>query len=173
MATNPPIVDRIMDQLRLKLPGALDGVTQLELWNTVDDFLTRTNVWIDETTVELKPGKLVYEFSPSAAGASVRRIMDVRNTAGTRSTTKAWMPVPGTLQIASGVSDKLDIVVVTAVTIADPGKRQVYPSLPEWMWSEYQTELIDGTIGRMMGQPAKPYSNPQLAAYHLKSYSSG
>jgi hypothetical protein len=172
MATNP-LIDRIMDQLRLKLPGALDGVTQIELWNTVDDFLCRTNVWIADTEVKLKPDKIQADLDSPTAGASIWRLMELRNEDGSHYPVAAWIPVPGTLQFASPSNEAKVLVATVALTIGDPGKRQVYPDMPDWIWSDYYDVLIDGTIGRMYGQPAKPYSNPQMAAYHLKSFTSG
>src|SRR6478609_1794523 len=151
MATNP-LIDRVMDQIRVKMPGALDGVTQMELWNTLDDFLVRTNVWTGETEVKLKVGKL---------------------EDGTNYPIKAWISTPGTITFASGVSEPKTIVATVALTVGDPGKRQVYPDVPDWIWGDYYDVIIDGTIGRLFGHPAKPYSNPQMALFHLKQYSAG
>jgi len=172
MATNP-LIDRVMDQIRVKMPGALDGVTQMELWNTLDDFLVRTNVWTGETEVKLKVGKLEADLDSPTAGASIWRLMAVKNEDGTNYPIKAWISTPGTITFASGVSEPKTIVATVALTVGDPGKRQVYPDVPDWIWGDYYDVIIDGTIGRLFGHPAKPYSNPQMALFHLKQYSAG
>ena len=37
--------ERTMNELRIRIPGALDSVLQLELFNVCDDFLQGTNIW--------------------------------------------------------------------------------------------------------------------------------
>lgn len=40
----------------------------------------------------------------------------------------------------------------------------------EWMWSTFHEAFLDGTLGRMFSATSKPYSNPQLAQYHMKRF---
>lgn len=42
--------------------------------------------------------------------------------------------------------------------------------LPDIAYAQHYDALLDGLLGRLYSQPAKPYSNPQLAAYHLKRF---
>src|SRR6187399_603582 len=43
-------------------------------------------------------------------------------------------------------------------------------NLPEWMWSMFFQDWLDGTLGRLHGMVAKPWSNTQMASYHGKRF---
>lgn len=42
--------------------------------------------------------------------------------------------------------------------------------LDEWMFDMYFQDWLNGVLGNMFIMPAKPWSNPQLATYHLKRF---
>lgn len=42
--------------------------------------------------------------------------------------------------------------------------------LEEWMFSTFHEAWVSGTLGRLMGSIAKPYTNPAMAAYHGKRF---
>lgn len=42
--------------------------------------------------------------------------------------------------------------------------------IEEWMADTFHEYWMDGLQGRMMGQINKPYSNPQMAGYHMKRF---
>ncbi len=50
--------------------------------------------------------------------------------------------------------------------------REDATSLPDIAATEHMDALMDGLLGRMFEHPAKPYSNPTLAQYHLKRFRS-
>jgi hypothetical protein len=41
-----------------------------------------------------------------------------------------------------------------------------------WVLNLYMNDVINGVLGRMMGQTAKPYSNAQLSVLHARKFSS-
>ena len=172
MATNP-YIDRIMDRVRIRVPGTLDGVTQIELFDAVNEFLANTNAWQDTIEVELKPGKFVYDLTPSGGSAETWRIMSVKNVDGTPYRLPAWMTIPGELQTSSDVTEKTKIMVTVALAPGLMGKKQTYPDIPDYIWNDYYDIILDGVISRLMSQPAKPYSNPQMALFHGKKFNSG
>jgi hypothetical protein len=57
-----------------------------------------------------------------------------------------------------------------ALSIDDPVQKDGYPEFPAWILEKYGVGLLDGVVGRMMLQPAKPYTNPQLGAAHLNAF---
>jgi hypothetical protein len=58
MACTP--ADRLMQSLRVRVPGATDGVIELELFNVVDEFLRRTSAWKYDQEIALIEGNLEY-----------------------------------------------------------------------------------------------------------------
>jgi len=45
--------------------------------------------------------------------------------------------------------------------------------LPQEMWSNWFETLLDGTMFRLYGMPAKPWSSPQNAQYHGTRFRQG
>lgn len=43
-------------------------------------------------------------------------------------------------------------------------------TIPTWMFARYFQDWVDGTLSKMFSQPAKPWSNPQLAIYHGRCF---
>jgi hypothetical protein len=42
--------------------------------------------------------------------------------------------------------------------------------LEEWMYEMFFQDWVDGTLGRLFGMPAKPWSNKELMVYHGKRF---
>jgi hypothetical protein len=160
--------NRLMDQLRVRLPGALDGTLKLELFSTVDDFLQSTNCWQEEVPFEVNPSEKTY-YVFTIANASITRLMEIRTSYG--SPVSAKMPEPGTIQLHTDPAKVETYVATVSLTITDPPDNEGYPEFPEWILGRYANEILDGVLGRMMSQIAKPYSQPQLASFHMKRFS--
>jgi hypothetical protein len=45
--------------------------------------------------------------------------------------------------------------------------------LPAEVWSTWFETLKSGCLGRLYGQPARPYSSPQLAQVHTQKFNAG
>jgi hypothetical protein len=61
--------------------------------------------------------------------------------------------------------------VVKNVTL--PTTREDVPIVPEQLLRVYSVHLLDGLLGKMMGQQAKSYSNSAMSMYHLKRFRTG
>lgn len=72
-------MDRLMNTLRINLPGAVDSAIQLELFNAIDEHLRRTNAWRYETDIRLAQGHVRYPIFPPAGTALVRAIGVTQN----------------------------------------------------------------------------------------------
>lgn len=162
------LTDRLMDNLRVKLPGAIDPSIKNELWNTVNDACRNGHLWRETVDVPLVEGDNTYYPTPD--GAEILHIFQISHP---------------TLDVSNAVFDLGILVLTTLPRAADleyPAflNAALAPSLdagadpenliPADMWSEHFQLWLDGTLARMMAQPAKPYSNPALAAFHLRAY---
>ena len=64
--------DRILQTLRVHVPGVTDPMLQLELFNVMDEFFRRTSAWRYEDAFDLQIGKSEYAFSTPADTTVVR-----------------------------------------------------------------------------------------------------
>jgi len=154
----------IMDYLRLNLPGALDGVLEMEISNTLDEFLSKTNAWVERLPVRVRPGKYDYIIKP-ASGLMVR-LLGVGGA-----DPDIW--VPAAMHGLDTLSFRDDPGVTetwTAHVVVKQSPNAGLESIPEWIYENHRLAVQHGVIGRMMTQNAKPYSNERLAIYHMRKF---
>lgn len=161
-------ITRLMKNLRIALPGAVDDAIKLEVFNTLNDFFQGSNCWREDIEVEIVPGVSTYELLPMGPAAIVR-LMRVVDSNGL--TVKAWLDL-GTrdlvLETVPSVADTYTVSV--SLTVNDPIDREGYPVFPAWVLNLYMNDISSGIMARMMVQSAKPYSNARLAAYHARDF---
>ena len=160
--------DRLMNDLQVHLPGATVNAIRLELWNMLDDFCREGLAWRETIDVPLTAGVSEYAITP--AGTDIVRVYSVDHATLDLTGTNHEF---GTLAFYNTptASDALNSAyVVAALAPAITQGADVESLVPEDMWSKHHRTFLKGTLGLMMAQPAKPYSNPQLAAFHWKGY---
>lgn len=159
-----PLKQRLMDNLQVRLPGALAGVIQLELFNVMGALFEQSSCWKEDVTFKVKSGVATYEIAPSA-GVITR--LDALVDANDFSV-PASMAVPGVIDLL--LTPAADTTyTATMILSVDPGgvDKEGIPDAPDWVFQKYQLGLQDGVLAAMMSQPAKPYSNLNLARVHL------
>jgi hypothetical protein len=160
---------RIRDNLRINLPGALDGVLQLELFNTVDEFCRGSMAWTETLSIPLIAGQVTY--LPTPANQVILTVY-----VGTHPTADlsgmiydqeqfilTLITLPTAADVAAG---NLLLDVALAPTADTP----VDSLLPGRLWTRFHQSIFHGCMGRMMSQKAKPYSDPTLGTYHLRRF---
>jgi len=162
-------INRIMDNLRIRLPGAVDELMKLELFNTLNDFFQDTNLWRVRLQFSTEVGARSYSLAPLPSSAYVR-LISLIDSKGLG--VSATMDVPGTIILATVPNTVQQLVAELTLTVDDPMSVENYPICPDWALNKYQNDIVDGVLGRMMSQAAKPYSNTQLALYHARSFRS-
>lgn len=153
-----------MNNLRIHLPGAVDGTIKLEIYNAMNDFFQDSNVWRENIDFMTSPGESSYQITPSGPSTFVR-LMGVAD--------ENQYPVGGYMDLVTGdlvLSDTpanaVSYVAQVSLTLNEPLNKEGFPFFPPWVLNLYMTDMISGVLSRMLSQPAKPYSNVQLAAYH-------
>lgn len=163
-------VNRLMDNLRISLPGAIDDALRMEVFNTLNDFFQGTNIWREDIEVEVAAGETHYEILPSGPANIVRLIGVIDHN---KLPAKAVLDlITGELALAEAPSQSATYTAQVVLTVNDPLDREGYPVFPMWVLNLYQNDIISGVLGRMMSQPAKPYSNVQLAVAHSRAFNS-
>jgi hypothetical protein len=163
--------DRLMVELRNRVPGAIDNQLKDAIWNTLNDFCRDAWVWRETIDITLIVGEV--QYTVAVPGADVVHALNVTHA---------------TLDTSGALFEYDTLMLATAPLLGDVGtpafvQAVLTPSLsvgadvegliPADMWSTHHQTILDGTLERMYSQPAKPFSNPQLAAYHHRAYSSG
>src|SRR5262249_51152992 len=85
---------------------------------------------------------------------------------------KAVMITPGDITLKVAPSEAATYTATVALTIDDPVGKDGFPEFPAWVLTKYGTGILDGLLGRLMAQPAKPYTNPGLAVIRTKNFMS-
>lgn len=162
-------LDRLMDSLRITLPGALDSAIKEELWNCVDEFCRHTDAYRQIVSIPLIVGETLYELEPT--NSKIIRLFSI--THPTLNVRDAFYDIlDEKLYVAdTPQAEDLEFELTLEVSLAPPSD-DTDPAnwVPEEIWSRFYHAFMDGTLGRMHGQAAKPYSAQQKAAYHLSRF---
>lgn len=172
-------VNRLMDNARVRLPGALDTAIYAEFFSALDTFLRGTNVWQQTFDVEVdpttdtrlaNPDAYIFQFFPPAGAVSVR-LLSTLDANGTPVPSR--MDTPNYLFLDYSPSEVATYKVTVSLSVTDPVSRTGHPICPDWIIDTYQDTILDGILARMMSQAAKPYSSVTMASYHASAFKSG
>lgn len=172
-------VTRLMNNARIRLPGATDSALQQELFMVMDEFFKFTNVWTEDVPLTIPgtdPAGTIYPIATNEP-ANITQLMWVFGASTDPKTVRgspisAAMSVIGELTLALQPSSDQNIVVTVALTVQDPVNRDGYVVFPTWVMQRYGDTILDGLLGRMMTQANKPWTNNQMSVYHLRSFNS-
>lgn len=162
------LTDRLLNDLRVRLPGATDGMLQREVWLTLNDFCREGLAWREQVEVPLVDAVSTYDVAPN--GTEVVVVYGVSHpTMDLQGAVYSFGKL--LLTAAPSAADLITPVFVeAALTPALDVGADLEGLIPSDMWSEHHEVILNGVLGRMLAQPAKPYSNPALAAFYVKSY---
>ncbi len=165
---NSPAVQRLFNSVTSRLPGILDSQVQDEFFETIDELFTETNAWKEEVPFETITDVTNYDVIPTG-NAKTLRLMWVVNDEGRPIV--GTMATPGCLVLGKKPSqDGLTYNASIALSITDPTDRDNLPVFPSWVLDKYRAYIFEGLVGRLMSQPAKPYTNQTMSVYHLRRW---
>lgn len=160
-------LNRLMDSLRIRLPGAVDSNIQNELFAALDEFLQKSNIWTEDVEFSVQAGVTTYTILPSGV-ATINRLMGVVDA--NQLPVAVSMAIPGEIVLVYEPTTTGTYTAQVSLTISDPTTRDGYPVLPDWILGQYGNDILDGVLGRMMSQIAKPYTNERMAIYHMQRF---
>jgi hypothetical protein len=161
--------DRLVNELQVKLVGSTINLLRLEIWNMLNDFCRESWAWRETIQTTLTAGEDTYAITPVGteivAALSVDHdTLDLTGVAYEFGTITLYT-APSAADVAAG-----DLNTVVALAPAINTGSDIENLIPADMWSKHHKAFVNGVLAMMMVQPAKPYSNPQLAAYHQRVY---
>lgn len=187
MSANTP-VDRLMQTIRVHVPGVPEETIKLILFNTMDTFFRRTLAWrvvsditlLADTTeydIDLPANSLVVmAIGASHNGIAVPSSSGIDTTLFPREGAFSWSfhrpdmvvlaAAPTGTQLSFPLSVTFGLTVQRDVLEIDPGDWQ----LDDWMYDMFFDDWKNGAFATLYGMPVKPWSNPQLAVMHGKMW---
>lgn len=181
MPLNPQDVTYVLNDCRIKLPGASDSGIRQELWGVIKEFLTDSNAWVENMRLNVVANTQTYDIVPREGGQIIR-LLGVLD--GNRVPVAVTMPNFGQLVFTTPIQISSVSVPITDMTvgpnypwyvgvvktIAFPATRDDIPIAPDFVMRVYSQAIIDGVLGRMMTQQAKTYTNLPQGKYHLQRF---
>ncbi len=158
--------DRLIESATAKLPGASAALLKNEIFDVMHEFFTISSAWLEDVEVSIIPGTVEYDLA--VAEGQIIRLAGV--TDSNRIPQQALMPNIGVLLLAFPVNVAQTYTATVVKNVVLPTDRKKIPAAPDWLLPVWGPSILDGVLGRMMGQLSKSYSNPTLAIYHLKRF---
>lgn len=163
--------DRLMDNARIHVVGATDTALQLEMFNVLQEFFQDSNIWTEKVDFQVTaaddPADTIYYVEPESE-ASINRLMGIVNSANLP--VYGSMTTPGEIVLNTQPSQDDVYTAEIALTVNDPVARDGFAECPVWILNKYGLGIMHGLVARMMSQPAKPFTNVAMAAYHQKKF---
>lgn len=169
------IRDRILNNLRVRLPGAIDSAIKLEVFNTLDELCREARLWqetipLSVTAANIAAEKTEYEIDPS--DGVIIGLMDLRNAAD--QPVRGSMSTPGVLEFEEIPGSVETYQVTVALSVTEPVRSaDDMPVIDDWVWEKHYQTIIQGVLSNMMAQAAKPYSNERLGIFHGRKFRNG
>jgi hypothetical protein len=161
---------RLIDNLRIRLPGALDGLIRLELFNVIDEFCRTTDANRREIQTTLTAGVNQYDIRPDDAEI-VMALQVAHKTLSARGIVyDAGFIVVTDTPSAADVTEPL-VTQVSVTPLYGNGDPELW--LSEELYQKWFSWLLEGVLWRMMSQVAKPYSSERMALYHSRRFRNG
>ncbi len=166
MAIAAPDWKRLIDSATAKLPGASAALLKNEIFDTMHEFFDLSGSWLEGITVPIIPGSVEYSLIPTEGQIiRVAGAVDPNNVPQPVS-----MPNFGTILLSYPTNVEQNYVVTVIKTVVLPTGEDTTPIAADWLLPVYGPKILDGVLGRMMGQLSKSYSNPTQSIYHLKRF---
>lgn len=172
MALDPREVQQLLTQAQIKLMGASESGIKAELYDVLKEFFEDSSSWTEDISFLPVSTTQDYLLAPAQDGQIIR-LIGVWDDKGLP--VDAFMPVFGTLHLLFPLQNDAAANYTARVvkTITVPVTRDALPVAPEWTLRVYSIHVLDGLLGKMMGQQQKSYTNNSLSVYHLKRFRTG
>jgi hypothetical protein len=161
-----PDVQRIYDNVLAITPSMTLPLMQVALWNAIEEFAIRSTYFRHKAYWQMACGVTTVDFNPLSASQIVVWVLDQWGL------TQWEVRPPATLvdlQTPLAARTGWALLAWKPTSFATVCQLGAFPEL----WSTWFETILDGTMFRLYGQPAKPWSSPQLAQYHGTRFRQG
>lgn len=188
-------IDDLIPELAVELPGATPVGIATAFGSALREFLSESAAWrVELDAFSLYGDKSTYYLDPPTPNSLIlyvhgaRFVKDGASTpihpltqqdsakvafaaAGDPRFFHGYADYPGRISIYPTPAEDTEPCVIPTVslTVAEPWDRRI----PLFVLRYWRDVLFSGTVGRMMNQQDKPYSNANTAVYHLRKFRAG
>lgn len=159
-----PQLERLYDNVQAVTPGVLLPVVKMATWNTIEEFYIRSTWRRELVWWTMPPGTVCIDFNPFDGDWLVEWILDWQGLTYGRVKRPAILM---DMQCPPQEGDRRGWALLCLKPVSLDSALE-----PDLLSTWFET-LLDGVLGRLYSQPAKPYSNQQLGLNHLKLYRAG
>lgn len=163
-------------------PGVVRTVARRELIQAAKEFFRESYAWrATLDAVDVTQGVTAYTAASPVTNVDIHQILDIefnglplrgivdrpRGERPTGTPTQWYSTGTDTFELwpEPVQTDAATMIVRVALVPSDD-----LDELPDAMYRRYKDAVEDGTLGRLFSHPAKPYSNPTMATYHLTRF---
>jgi hypothetical protein len=157
-------LDRIRDGVQAILPGAQASLVDLEMFSAIEEFCIQSTLWQLATNYTLDAGTARLDCSDLLDAGSRGAVANILQVNGLRRYS-VQSPI---------VMDAGDLTAVRRgwVLLSLKPTELSDDAIPTQLVNDWSDAIRNGTLGRLMLHPAKPYSSAPLAQVHLRRFSS-
>lgn len=161
---------RLVSSIKSRLPGAKESQIRLALYDVLQDACQRARLWTEKVPYRLLPNTQV--FSVEQSKARIVMLVDVQHPVLTRRDV-AYSNGKIAVNVDTATLDLEDYLYLTLALSPSLDVDMDNPQqwIPADLFASKYTLLLNGVLGAMMLQTAKPYSNTQLGQYHTQVFS--
>jgi hypothetical protein len=158
-------INRVYDNVQAVLPAVTLPLIEMALWNTIEEFSIRGTYFRAHVNWQMPIGVSSLDFNPFSSAMVVTWVIEQEGLLHYEIIPPAKMvdlyqPNAARNGHATLVLKPASFAVVTQGHFTE-------------MFSTWFETMLDGTLFRLYGQPAKPWSSPQLAEYHGRRFRQG
>lgn len=159
-------ITRIFDNVQGVMPGVTTDMAALVIWNTIEDFFTRSAYKREHVYWELQPGEIEIQFDPY----DPQRQWRVCWFLGFTGLQNPKFVPPGLVIDLTNPTPQ-NVRSGEALLALKPDNIQV--ELPYDVLTKYWEAIVSGVLHRLYMQPGKPYSDLNASQIHGRLYRSG
>ena len=167
-------VDRLLNLCRTELVGAADAGLKAQMYDVCREFFKDSNSWYEHIKLSVIAGQRHYRITP-AEGGMVLRLVAIwdSNHIGLPAILPHLDPPSAEIELVYPQNTNFTAKAVVTKQIVEPTTKEMLPDAPRWLLPVYHETILDGVLGKMMGQSTKSYSNDALSTYHLRRFRDG
>ena len=167
-------VTRLLNLARTELVGASDAGIKAQLYDVCREFFKDSNSWYEHIKLSVIANERHYRITPADGGMILRlaAVFD-NNKIALAAILPHLDPPSAELELVYPQNISFTARVVVTKQIVEPTTKEMLPDAPRWLLPVYHETILDGVLGKMMGQSTKSYSNDTLSTYHLRRFRDG
>jgi hypothetical protein len=149
-------LSRLFDEIQSTVPGVQLPIIEMEVFNAIEAFCQQSTAWRETLEFTLPAGAREVDLNPVSAGALAVWVLKVDGL----HSYSVRLPA-----IIEDSGDATQMRTGYARVVLKPSRLDA-ATIPAWLLTQYREGIKSGALVRLHGQLAKPYSSPQLAAFH-------